>query len=402
MTIRRRRLATVAVAAWIWPHALAAQVPAAQGPAPIQIGPLGLFPTVVIADVGTDSNVFDETTDPKDDFTFTVGPRLIAALGRGSTRLTTSSSWGFVYFEKYKDQESVNLQHGVRLDLTMSRFRPSASAQYTRTRERPNLEIDARARRTEYTLATGLDLELTGITALTVSVRTDGTTYAQGEQFRQVNLADELNRTGKSASGGLKVFLTPFTTLVLAAEVEQDRFSGTHLRDADSFGFAPALEFSSEAAVSGRAAAGYRRFQPLDPSVPAYRGLVASVGVTYKLLDVTTFDVQANRDVTYSFEETEPYYLSTGGRVLITQRLFGPVDIVVSGQREQLAYRSLETAGPVERTDTVNVVSGGFGLRVSRNIRVTLTGERTERRSTSPGQQEYQRTRVLGSVTLGS
>jgi hypothetical protein len=402
MMTRLRRLAACAIAAWIWPQALAAQVTVPQGTAPIQFGPLGLYPTVAIRDVGIDSNVFDEATDAKDDFTFTVDPRVLAALTLGSSRLTGSTSGGFVYFRTYKDQQSANAQYGLRLDLTLSRLRPFVSAAYVTTRERPNLEIDARARRTERNVIAGLDLNLTGLTALTLSAGQARTVFAEGEQFRGVNLADALDRTGESVSGGLKVFLTPFTTLVLAADVRHDRFASSHVRDADTVQFAPALEFSSEAAISGRAAAGYQRFTPRDPGLAGYRGLVASVGVVYKLLDVTTFDVQANRDVMYSFEEAEPYYVTTGWRVAMTQRLFGPLDMIVSGQRQQLAYQSLETSGPVGRIDTVNTVGGGFGIRIGRNIRVTFSGERTERRSTRPGLQEYQRTRLLGSLTLGS
>jgi hypothetical protein len=174
------------------------------------------------------------------------------------------------------------------------------------------------------------------------------------------------------------------------------------LRNSTSLRFAPALEFGRDATISGRAAAGYRRFKPLNPAVAEYKGFVAAVGVAYTLLGVSTFNVQANRDVMYSFHDIEPYYLSTGGRLTLTQRLFGPLDIVVSGQRQRMAYQSLRTARVSGRIDTVDVVGGGFRIRLGTNLRVSFTGERTERRSTTPGEQNYGRTRLLGSVTLGS
>ena len=132
-----------------------------------------------------------------------------------------------------------------------------------------------------------------------------------------------------------------------------------------------------------------------------YRGFVAAVGVGYTLLGVTTFDVQASRDVMYSFEETEPYYLSTGGRLTVTQRLVGPLDVVVSGQRQRSQYQPLKTrlGG---RVDTLGVVGGGFRIRIGTAIRLGFIGERTQRRSTSPGQRDFRRTRLLGSLTLGS
>jgi hypothetical protein len=400
-----KRLATIAIVVCAWPHQLAAQIPPpSDEPAPIQVGPLGLYPTVALRDVGVDSNVFNDAVDPKEDFTYTVNLRLVAALRARAARLSGSVVENFVYFNKYKDEQSVNGAYGLRLDLTAGRFRPFASADHAKTRERPSPEIDTRARRTEQAASAGLDVELTGMTALTASVRRAETAYEEGEEFRGVDLAGELNRVGRSASFGLKLFVTPFTTLALAAETLQERFPGSHLRDADSIRFVPTLEFSSDAAISGRAGAGYRDFKPTNPALPEYRGLVASVGVVYRLRDVTTFNVQASRDVGYSYDETQPYYLMTDGGVTITQRVVGPFDLIVSGQRQHLAYRALgdpvqEAAG---RTDTVSIIGGGLGFRVRQNVRVTVTGERTERRSTAPGALGYQRTRLLGSLALGS
>ena len=224
MMNRTRPLVAAAVAAWLWPHALAAQVPVPPTSAPIQLGPLSLYPTINLKDVGTDSNVLNDATDPKDDFTFTVNPRLLSVLRLGSAQLTALSSNDFVYFRKYKGQQSVNAQLGTRLDLTLSRLKPFVSGERVGTRERPNLEIDVRARRTEHNVMAGLDLELTAITALTLSARQDETSYAEGERFRGVELADALDRKGRSASAGMKLSVTPFTTLLLAAEMQQDRF----------------------------------------------------------------------------------------------------------------------------------------------------------------------------------
>jgi hypothetical protein len=393
------RLAAVTLALLVRPSWVSAQVQPPTEAAPLQFGPVGLYPTVVIGEMGTDSNVYNEQVDPKSDFTMTVSPRLAGVLKSGAMQFTAVTSQGYVYFHQYKDQESINISNGVRLDFMVGGLKPFMSAEHIRTRERPNTEIDTRAHRTEQNVAAGVDLNLTAVTVLTVLARVDETRYQEDEQFQGVNLSNELNRDGRFASGGLKVLLSPFTTLILAAEVQQDRFPRTHLRDSDSWRFEPTFQFSSEAAISGRAGVGYRWFSPVDPAVPGYRGVVAHVGVTYRLLDTTTFDVQATRDVMYSFEPTEPNYLTTGGGLSVTQRLVGPFSIIGRVHHERHEYQALATSSLPGRVDTVNTLGGGFAYLLSRNIRLSITGERNERRSTEPG-QSYRRTRIFGSVAL--
>ena len=46
----------------------------------VQYGPLGLTPSVALANLGIDTNVFNDVDDPKIDFTFTVSPQVDASL----------------------------------------------------------------------------------------------------------------------------------------------------------------------------------------------------------------------------------------------------------------------------------------------------------------------------------
>src|SRR5689334_9372410 len=43
--------------------------------ATVRVGPFGINPAVVVKDIGVDNNVFNENTNPKSDFTFTLTPR---------------------------------------------------------------------------------------------------------------------------------------------------------------------------------------------------------------------------------------------------------------------------------------------------------------------------------------
>src|SRR4030095_1070625 len=50
------------------------------------VGPMSLYPQVALKDAGTDSTVFNETTNPRSDVTYSLTPRLYAVTPVGNTR----------------------------------------------------------------------------------------------------------------------------------------------------------------------------------------------------------------------------------------------------------------------------------------------------------------------------
>ena len=55
-----------------------------------------------------------------------------------------------------------------------------------------------------------------------------------------------------------------------------------------------------------------------------------------------------------------------------------------------------------DRVDHVTSVNGGVGIRFSRTIRVRVGIEKTRRRSVEDPLQNYNRTRFLTNVSVGS
>ncbi len=159
------------------------------------------------------------------------------------------------------------------------------------------------------------------------------------------------------------------------------------------------------ALISGKVAVGYRRFNALNPAVPDYSGLIATIDTTYTMREMTRFAVQFNRDVQYSFEVTSPYYLSTGGSVTVTQAL-GP-DWMLVGRlsRTGLAYRALSglagsAADNASRRDVVLSYGAGVGRRVGRDMRVGVDIDRTRRDSIDLA-RAYSGIKLGGSFTYG-
>ena len=61
---------------------------------PFRFGPFGLNPTLAVTNLGVDDNIFNASTDPESDFTFTVTPRLQAATSeREGASLGNGRDW---------------------------------------------------------------------------------------------------------------------------------------------------------------------------------------------------------------------------------------------------------------------------------------------------------------------
>lgn len=366
----------------------------------LQAGPASLYPVISLRDVGTDSNVYNDGTSPKEDFTYTFTSRLHAVVPIGGSRLVASGAGDFIYYRTYSDQSSLNAFFSGRYDIVDARVRPFVSTTLATHRERQGLEIDARARQTQTMLMFGSDVELTAITSLTGWVRRENIEWDHGEYYNGVSLANQLNSTADVLAAGARFRFTPFTTVTAVAEIQRDRFETSPERDADSLRIAPSVEFDNGSALTGHAQGGYRSFRPLNAALEGYDGLVASAGLRYALLDVMRMYLDGGRDVRYSYDPLQPYYLETGLRFRIVQRIAGPVEGVGIVERWQLRHQRLGGQSFDGREEHTTTLGGGVGFRMSREMELTFTIDRTERTS-SDLPRGYERRRVLASISYG-
>ena len=383
-----------------------AQITAPREAAQIQLGPASLYPTLQLVDAGKDRNVFNDGQDEKEDYTFTVQSRLLAVVRLGLNELLFMSGSDYVWFQEYATERSTDAHYAVRFNLSASRLKPFFGAEHVRASSRPSREIDVRARRLGRAALAGLGVELTPRTSLTASVRVDQLSYEDGQAFRGVALDDSLSRTGRSANAGVRYAVTPLTTLVVLGGYEEQTFPDSHVRDARIYTLAPTVEFAPEAAIRGRATAGIEVFRPIGENLDEYVGSMYELALNWSLYGRTTFDLTGTRNVSYSYLDTEPYYLSTNVRLTVGQPLFGPLDVHGSYEWEQMSYRwrrgIAPSPGEVNRIDTLNVGSAGFGVHLGRGFRVRVGVERTRRRSIEDPRQNFERTRLLSAITIGS
>ena len=408
MTIINRPGGPVAVPLTVCLFLLAAEVRAQTQPQPpeaiesmpIHAGPVGLRPSVSITNLGTNSNVFNSADHPQDDFTATIVPRIVARVRAGRLLFSYGANTDFVYFKDFKDEESVNFGSEGRLDANLGHLQPYVSTGWVSTKDRLNAELDARVPRTQRTIMGGTRIAVASRTSLVINARRFDLDFDDGTQFDGADLAHNLNSRADSVEAGVQLALTPLTTLNMTASLQRDRFDSGPERDADTFRLTPSLQFDPTSLIRGTVMVGYRHFETIDPALPDYSGVIAQVLAGYTLLERTKFDLDLMRDVQYSYEDLEPYYLSTGGRLTVTHQLVGPFEVQVFGGRQSLGYR---TSGVSEesRTDRVETFGGGAAYRFHSQFRVGFTWERNQRRSDLPDRR-YERDRLFASLTYGT
>jgi hypothetical protein len=382
------------------PVAAQTQPPEAIESMPIHVGPVGLRPTLAITSAGTDSNVFNTADDPQDDVTATIIPRLVARVRASRLLFSYGGATDFVYFKDFKDEQSVNFGSDGRIDANLGRLQPYASTGWVSTQERLNAEVDVRAPRTQRTIMGGARLLVASRTNLVVNARRLDIDFDEGSQFNGADLAHNLNSRADSVEGGVQFALTPLTTLNMTASVQRDRFDSAPERNADTIRITPALQFDPTSLIRGTVLIGYRHFETLDPALPNYSGVILQVVAGYTLLEHTKFDLDLSRDVQYSYEDLEPYYLATGGRLTVTHQLTGPFDIQGFGGQQTLAYRSTATLAET-RSDRVETFGAGAGYRVHSLFRIGFTWEEN-RRLSDIHDRHYDRRRLFASFTYGS
>ena len=376
--------------------------PDSTAPGSIQAGPVALTPAFEITNAGVDSNVFNDADGPQEDFTATLRPRLDARLRFGPGRVSYRSWMEAVYFHEFENERAVNRFGEVRGELRFSRFVPYVFASGLRTSDRPNNEIDLRAARGTQIAGGGLALAVLSRTAIVTSVRRETTTYDEGQIFGGEDLAEQFNHTKDIVDGGIRVALTPLTTITLLGSREVAEFERSPGRNATSYRIGPQLDFDPTALISGTVAVGYRRFTPVSAAMREYSGVAALVTARYTLPS-TSFVVRFRRDLEYSFEELQPYYVTTGGGLTVTQRIAGAFDVQGTASRERLSYQARTDVDAdllANSVDTTDLYGGGIGYRLRETARLGINIEFATREAHREG-RSYDRRRIFASLTYG-
>jgi hypothetical protein len=381
--------------------ALAQHVEDGASTAKVRLGPLGLTPRVSIRNFGVDTNVLRTADAARRDFTATFEPRLDSWLRIGDVRIAATSAAEWMYFGRVASERSVGRSQSVMGEWRMSRLTPFGGVSYARTERSASLELDARL--PQSTSRTQYGVTIVVSPALAFDVEGNHGAFALDRLTPEGGqIAEALNRHATSGSVTARYEVTPLTTLIVRSGVQHDRFDLTPLRNSDSVTVMPGLEFKPFALISGSAYVGYRRFTTLDATVPDYAGLTTAVNLSYTAREMTRFSFGVRRDIEYSYELTQPFYLATGTDMSVLQMLGPGWDVVGRVAANRLSYRGVAGVADADgRRDRTRSWGVGVGRHLSSGVRVGFDIDYLRRVSGVDG-RGFHGYRVGGSVTYGS
>jgi hypothetical protein len=367
-----------------------------------RIGRINLNPTIALTNAGVDDNVFNaaDVNDPKSDFTMTATPHADAWFQVGRAWVTSTIREDFVYYRVFAEERSVNSSYRGTVSVPFNRLTVNTSADYLNTRDRPGYEIDARSRHTEDGIRGAAEYRAFGKTFVAATVERSNVAFDPDALYLGRSLRRELNRTLTSAGLSVRHQLTPVTSLALLVRREQDRFEFSPVRDSDSTRVDGTMTFNAR--IRGSASVGYRNFQPISSDVQPYKGATASIDMTVAPFGSTRVGIRATRDLQYSYDVEQPYYVETGTGFSLTQGLSGPLDVVGRVQVQDLSYRG-RIGGSLERqdrTDSIYWFGGGIGYRVGRDMRIGFNVDK-QHRTSDLAAHGYEGLRYGTSVTYG-
>jgi hypothetical protein len=370
----------------------------------VRVGPVWMNPTVALTNLGIDNNVFNDadSDDPKSDFTMTVTPQTDLWLRMGRTWLTANLREDIVWYQDFATERSVNSRSTVGWVVPLTRVSFAVGGNWVNTRERPGFEIDARSQRTERAWNGAAELRALSKTFFGARAERRDVAFDSDAVFLGRNLREQLNRTETTKALTIRHDVTPLTSLSLEIGRSNDRFDFQPIRDSDSTRVQARLDFDPFALISGSAQVGYRHLEPLSAEVPEFSGATAAVSLSYVALGSTKLTVQANRDVQYSFDVGQPYYLQSGVSLALAQRIYGPVDVEGRLNTQRLSYRE-RIGAEVEAPDRVDHIRGygaGVGYRAGRDLRIGVNLDQ-QKRTSDVERRQYEGLRFGLSVTYG-
>ena len=312
-------------------------------PEGIRLGALLLAPGVDLVPIGLDTNILRDPVDQKRDIIAGVMPHLTASVRLRPFEVETSNEAEYEYFTHYSDQRSVNRNHWVRVRARLARATLFASGEAVDMRERVNYDLDSRVRRTGSERTAGAEFHITPKTTVTAGISRGHWVYTGNAIIDGIRLTEPLANQLDEANASMRMRVTPISTLLVDASKTRTRFVFSPVRDSDSVRVTPGFETSSPL-MTGRVLIGYESLQPLITSIPSLSGAVADADLTFPLGFATRLQVNARRDLEYSYHPTDLFYAVGAIQGSIVHRIGRRWELEASAGGYRLTYRSLAAA----------------------------------------------------------
>lgn len=357
----------------------------------LRLGRLRVAPGVVVREIGWDSNVFDEAENPKEDYVAAVAPDISAFMRLRFVQVSAYGGGDFNYYKTYESERSAGYAGRGRVDFLLSRVRPFVGGGRANVRTRPNGEIDVRASRVEDELSGGLAYDLSDHSAIYGSAFQQRIRYVNALEDG-IDLSAALDHNRNDYSMGVRTDITPLLSMTVSGGYQEDQFSHDALRNADSRNASLNVRIGAEAIVSGSATVTFKDYRPTNPLLRSFRGVTAGGLMSYSFLEIGRLTFSGTRNIEYSFDAAEAFYMENSAMLYYTHRLFGKVDAQVRGGRSIFDY-SFSEVTPAHK-DTLDTGGASVGYNLNNRTRISLNYELARRRSPVLPERNYDRKRV--------
>lgn len=378
---------------------------AAREAARLRVGPFYLTPSISIDNIGVDNNVFldPDSQEPQSDFLISVTPGLRTALPLASRVLITFDlNPRGDYYRRLSAARTFASQGALSAEIFFARFDLFGSGDFRSGRGRPSYEIE-KPRDYATSLATaGIRYRPRSKLMFEAAVYRGGSIFDEDDVFEGVNLDEALTGHERGFRVTASRRLTSKTSVNVAVDVSESVFEGSPEKEGRRLRIMPGLALMPNALIAGGLHVGMLRFTPDNDAVPAFTGVVAEADLSYSVREATRLTVRWRRDLQYSFEPLQPYYVLSGLGASVRQQIVGSIDGILTFDQYDSSYRNLAGVGALaDRIDTTRAFSGDLGMRLNRLSRVGLRVSTTTRRSSQRTARNYRGTQIGLSYSYG-
>ena len=354
-------------------------------PSSVYIGPVGVTPSVALFNVGVDTNVFNEAADPQSDTAFILQPEAGVTLDAGAVRGGGSTRGRYLYFDKYSDERSLDVNADGGLEAAFDRFTPWARGLVDGGRRRINHEIDLRARQLTSGIQVGVGVRVAERTVASLAVGRSDYGFGSAEFFRGANLQELLNRKAISTTIEARQTLTASIGALGQVNVTGQRFRFAPQRDVDILRLQTGVITNAGDRAAGTIRIGYLRLNAVGTAIADYRGFVASLDEDVRLGSRSRLRITGARDIDFSYDTQYPDYVRTGAIADLRAQLSSAWEADLRVEGERMVYQPAPGRSATSYADHYGFVGGGIGVRIARGLRLGVEGGREERDSPIAG-----------------
>ena len=348
-----------------------------------KIGPLRFVPTLQFSNIGFDSNVYYQRTNPVSDYTATISLRAeVYFVFRNWLIFSFTENPSYIYFLKQESERYLNNSYSLNLRvLAFSRIAVSGLNDLAREKKRWTGESEANIIQQINRANARISYETARNTSLGFIGGIRKISYEDLDYPGGIGpISTSLNREEKAAAGEFyyRVFSDSTYFARLGYSESSFEYPQASFRDSYSYEFMTGLQFPLLGRARGLISLGYRTVTPRRKEYRSFSGLVGDTSLSFRF-GRFNYRLNYSRDVSFSARGENIYYVLNryGAGVSIYLNRFTRLDYNF-GRSENRYPNPTQVILPggdvseVKLKDTINLHTGAIVFRIIKNTGIGL------------------------------